>query len=779
MKYQKSLTITAAGLFLLAVIGFRPMALTASASALLRRDLAGVPLQQTNVGGQAPAAGAQNPQGPPTVTFQVEVNYVDVDAIVTDEQGNFVTGLTRDDFEVLEDGKPQKIDMFSYVEIPVDKAERFRFLDRPVPADVRSNRQPFTGRLYVIVLDDLDISPMRTSQTRKFARQFIEQYFGANDMAAVVYTSGRTDAAQEFTNDRQLLLAAIDKFVGRRLRSLTLDRLDAYYQRLATTMTSDSGQSDGNQQSSNDPGGHSRIDAGDLERSHRALGVLDTLKNLSEFLASVRGRRKALLLFSEGVDYPITDLFGTHSATDVIRATQDAVTMAARSNVNFFTLDPRGLVGVTSEFMEMQGSGAPELLGNAPAGGANTSITGEIVPMNAQVELMQELRLSQDNLRTLAEETGGIAAVNANSLLPTFERIVESNSRYYVIGYYPPTHPRDGRFHKIEVRVKRPGLKVAARKGYASPRGRTPEERQRDEAAKRARDAKRPDANNTSPALRDVLASPMQQSGLTFTVQAAPFKNTQKEASVALAIEIDGNRMEFAKQPSGVFANKVELSLFSINDAGKAQRGTRSEVDLTLKPETVDRVRAGGIRLNSRLDLAPGRYQVRVGARETLGGQTGSVFYDLEVPDFRKERLMLSGVLLTSPSAQQTVNVQPDPLVTKLLPAPATSRREFRRSDILALYAEVYDNISSKQARQIDIRVRLISETGQEVFVARDSLSNGVSQGVTPWAIYGYPRQIPLKDVAPGRYLLSVEAEMRGNKDVKPVARESLITVVP
>jgi VWFA-related protein len=753
MKFQKSLLFLGAALCLLVAIG-RPAKLTA----------------------QAPTQ--QNPQGPPSVTFQVEVNYVDVDAIVTDEQGNFVTGLTRDDFEVFEDGKPQKIDMFSYVEIPTDKTDRFRFLDRPVPTDVRSNRQPFTGRLYVIVLDDQDISPMRTSHTRKFARQFIEQYFGNNDMAAVVYTSGRTDAAQEFTNDRQLLLAAIDKFVGRRLRSLTLDRLDALYQRLATTVSSDTDQSDGNQQQS-DPGGHSRIDVGDLERGHRALGVLDTLKNLSEFLASVRGRRKAVLLFSEGVDYPITDLFGSQSASDVIRATQDAVSMAARSNVNFFTLDPRGLVGVTSEFMEMQGSGAPELLGNAPASGATTSITGEIGPMNAQVELMHELRLSQDNLRTLAEETGGIAAVNANSLLPTFERIVESNSRYYVMGYYPPTHPRDGRFHKIEVRMKRPGLKVAARKGYASPRGKTPAERERDEAAKRARDAKRPDANNTSPALREVLNGPMQQSGLTFTVQAAPFKNTQKEASVALAIEIDGNRMEFAKQPNGVFANKVELSFFSINEAGKAQRGTRSEVDLTLKPETVDRVRAAGFRLNSRMDLAPGRYQVRVGAREALGGQTGSVFYDLEVPDFRKDRLMLSGVLLTSPSAQQTVNVQPDPIVAKLLPAPATGRREFRRSDILALYAEVYDNLSSKQARQIDIRVRLISETGQEVFVARDSLSNGVSQGVTPWTIYGYPRQIPLKDVAPGRYLLSVEAEMRGNKDVKPVARESLITVVP
>ena len=91
--------------------------------------------------------------------------------------------------------------------------------------------------------------------------------------------------------------------------------------------------------------------------------MLDTLKNTAEFLASVRGRRKAVLFFSEGIDYPIYDSFGGQSATDVIRATQDAITMAARANVNYYTIDPRGLVGMTNEFMEMAGGGAPALAG--------------------------------------------------------------------------------------------------------------------------------------------------------------------------------------------------------------------------------------------------------------------------------------------------------------------------------------------------------------------------------------------------------------------------------
>ena len=731
---------------------------------------------------QSPSINAQDPQGPPSVTFQIEVNYVDVDVVVTDEEGNFISGLTREDFEVLEDGKPQKVEMFSLVEIPLEKDDRFRFNDRPVPVDVKSNRQPFAGRLYVIVLDDMDVNAMRSSHVKKSAREFVERFVGANDIAAVIHTSGRTDAAQEFTSNKQLLYASIDKFIGRRMRSVTVERLDAYYQRLA--MTSNDNNNGEQQPASTDVGAHGRMEPTDMERGFRAVGVLDTLKNTAEFLAGVRGRRKAVIFFSEGIDYPVLDVFGSQNANDVIRATQDAITMAARANVNYYTIDPRGLVGMTSEFMELAGGGSPELAGGPPnlqpgTGAAITGVTGAIGPLIAQNEFMYELQTSQDSLRVLAEQTGGIASVNTNALTDTFERIVEANSRYYVLGYYPPNHPRDGRFHKIQVRVKRPGVRVEARRGYASPRGRTAEERKRDEEARRQREARRPNADKTSEELRSVLSNPLQMSGLNFTVHAAPFRNTQKEASVALAIEIDGDKLQYANE-NGAFSNRIELSFFGIGDPGKAVAGTRSLVDLTLKPETRDRVAKHGVRVNPRVNLAPGRYQLRLGARDAVAGLTGSVFYDLEVPDFRKEKLMMGGLLLTASSSQLTPSVQPDPLVAKLLPAAATSRRAFPREDTLAVYTELYDNVSSRQARRIDIAVRLISESGTEVFVGRDEISNAATPSEKPWEVYGYPKQIPLKGIQPGRYLLRVEAQFRGNvDDAKPVARETLITITP
>ena len=733
----------------------------------------------------APGLLGQEPQQAPGVTFQVDVNYVDVDVVVTDEQGGFVTGLTRDDFAVFEDGKPQKIDTFALVDVPFDKPQELVVEGRTVPPDTRTNRKPFDGRVYVIVLDDLDVSAMRSTPVRDAARRFVREHMAANDLGAVVYTSGRSDAAQEFTTDRELLVRAIDKFQGRRMRSLSLERLDEYYQRIAYNHNlrndADPGTGSINAQ---DQAGHGRTsDPTELERGTRALTVLDTLKNTAEFLGSVRGRRKAVLFFSEGLDYPVRDVFGAHDATVVIRATQDAISMAARANVNYYTIDPRGLSGMTTDFMESAGIGngvgtsGPVLMvpgTNAPSSG----ITGVSGVFNVQDELMQEFRTSQDTLRELAEQTGGFAAVNTNNVGPAFQRIAEANSRYYLLGYYPPNHARDGRFHKIEVRVTRPGLRVEARRGYAAPRGRTGEERKRDEAARLARDARRPDGKRTSTPLLGALTSPIPQSGLTFSVHAAPFKNTADQASIALAIEIDGGRLRYAEPDAkGMVANKIELSFFGLTDRGKALSAGWLELDLTLRPETRERVTAHGVRANPRISLPPGRYQIRIGAREAVGGDTGSVFYDLDVPDFRREKLMLGGLLMTTPSVQQTPSIQPDPIVSKLLPAPATSRREFPQSDVLALYTEIYDNDTSRQARHIDVAVRVLSEQGDEVLVSRDELINGTS-GEKPWDLYGFAKRIPLKGLAPGRYVLRVEAAVRGQDEVR-ATREAPFTIRP
>jgi VWFA-related protein len=696
------------------------------------------PAAQTPPAGQSgqPAAPAATQQIPP-VTFKTEIEYVEVDAVVTDERDNLVKGLTQEDFEVYEDGKPQKIALFSQVVIPVERLERFTTTGgQPVVPDVRTNARPFEGRIYVLLLDDYHVGALRSAHVKRAATEFIDKYLGANDVAAVIHASGRMDAAQEFTNDPRLLDAAIDKFMGQKLRSRTLERLDQY------------NNNPNYQQPTGDNSGAQTgrdvkiLDPQDAQRGQWARNTLGTLKNVADFMTAIRGRRKAVLMFSEGIDYQIFDVFDSRDASAVLNATQDAISAASRANVNFYTIDPRGLHNMGDELMEM---GAPP---QDPSFGINPQ------------SLESERRLAADSLRVLAEQTGGFAAVDTNNYVNAFERIQRENSSYYVLGYYPPSDKRDGRFHKIQVKLKRPGLKVVARKGYAAPKGK-PESTVVDATA------------GTSAVLKDLLNSPLQASGLTLSVAAAVF-DTAKE-NIAVTVEVVGHNLKF-KEEKGLFTNTIEVSMLPLEARGKAQQGQRTEMKLNLKPQTAQIMAATAVRMSPRLTLPPGRYQLRVAAREALGGLTGSVFYDLDVPDFTKEKFNMSGVVLTAATARVTPTAKADEVLQKSLPGPPTTRREFYPIDVLALYAEIYDRIKSDVPHTVDVTTRLVDGNGKEITRVADARKSSEFQGPQGGS-FGYNAQVPLADVAPGRYLLQVEAKAR-LKDAKPVKREMLITVV-
>jgi VWFA-related protein len=704
----------------------------------------------------------------PSVTFQVEVNYVDIDAVVTDERGNFVNDLSKEDFELFEDGKPQQISTFSLVDIPMPSAGTRTRAAVPAVSDVKSNAQPISGRLYLIVMDDLNVAPLRSKVVVQAARQFVERHFGPDDIAAITYTSGRTDAGQEFTSERALLLAAIDKFQGRKLRSTVIEKADHYFQQYLKeleinapdTTDPDYVQQEPRSGTVRGPSGYSDIttDPDDFERGHRAQQVLGTLRRLADYMGGIRGRRKALLMFSEGIDYPIYDIFGSQAATSVINETRDAISAAARGNVSFFAVDPRGLVGMTSETIEL----------NAPAD-AHLGFDAK--------GLLADMYLSQDSLRTLAEETGGYAAVNSNNVTTALNRIVRANSTYYVLGYYPATMPRDGRFHKIEVRVKRPGIRVSARKGYVSPRPLTASE-QAEQQRIRERARGRSGTAQTSDELRQILNQPLQRNGLTLAVQAAPFKGASRQASVAVAVELEASRLNFTEQPNKTFADGLELSLFALDERGKLHGGNFFQFNLALRPDTYQRVRESIVRMNPRLALAPGRYQLRVGVRESGAGEMGTVFYDLTVPDYTANGLAMSGLLLTADSARSQFTAQPDDqLPPDSLPAPATSRRAFSRSDVLSTFAEIYDNIASRDARRVDVQTTLTGNDGVAVFSSRETL--GGSPGTSAKNVrIPLAKQIALKDVRPGQYVLRVEARALGNA-AQPAVRETTVTVVP
>ncbi|MPY90966.1 MAG: VWA domain-containing protein [Luteitalea sp.] len=671
-----------------------------------------------------PSQSSSPPQQPSAAVFRTEINYVEVDASVTDEQGNFVRNLTRDDFQIFENKIPQKIATFTEVAIPVERTETTLLDGRPLPRDTATNEQGLGGRIYVMVLDDVHTHALRSSLVKKAANEFIEQHVGANDIVAVVYTGGRTDAAQEFTSNKLLMEQSVNRFMGRKIRSSTLERLDAYNrQRGMELPESETGAR----------AGKGIQDPLDFERAYNARTAMGSLQNIAKYLANVQGRRKAILFFSEGIDYDTLDVMGDiqRNASDVLYSMKDAIAAATQNNVAFYTIDPRGLGAMFGgESIEM--TAPPE----DPAYGIG------------EQSLVAEARRSQDSLRTLAEETGGIAVVNTNDFAGAYDRIVRANSHYYLLGYYPKYERRDGRFRRIEVRVKRPGVQVDARKGYVAPRGR--EEEPPETSA----------TSGTSPEVKELLGSPLPQGGLTLGVTAAAFKGTDKKASVAVTIQVPGQGLPF-KEEGDRAVNRIEVSLIAIDQNAKVQDGDRVLIDPKLRPETHQLVQLTGFRLVRKLELPPGRYQLRVAARESEKGMRGSVFYDLHVPDYTEKNLTMSGILLTSRAAALTLTPALDDEVKEMLETPPTLIRTFVAGDVLTAYAEVYDPL--KPAHQVAITTLVKSVEGREVFRATEQRASTELDG--EGGGFGHKVEIPLVDVEPGTYVLQVEAKPTLEKD--------------
>jgi hypothetical protein len=182
---------------------------------------------------------------------------------------------------------------------------------------------------------------------------------------------------------------------------------------------------------------------------------------------------------------------------------------------------------------------------------------------------------------------------------------------------------------------------------------------------------------------------------------------------------------------------------------------------MTLKPDTKSRVAASGIRLLKRLDVPPGRYQVRFAAHDPGGGNAGSVVADLEVPDFVKLPFSMSGVALTSATAATEPTVRPDESLSQVMPGPPVAARTFPQSDEVALFVEVYDNDARDAGKphKVDITTTVTSDEGKVVIKAEEARDSSELQGRRGG--YGYAARLALKDLPPGPYVLRVSARSR------------------
>jgi hypothetical protein len=230
---------------------------------------------------------------------------------------------------------------------------------------------------------------------------------------------------------------------------------------------------------------------------------------------------------------------------------------------------------------------------------------------------------------------------------------------------------------------------------------------------------------------------------LRFAVFAAPFKAKAPNASVLVVVQADGRDLRLIEKDS-VFSDTLEMSMMALDKDGKVQGGTRQELTLTLKPDTNAAVRRAGVRMMDRLNLRPGRYQLRVVAASAAPGVVGSVNYNLEIPDFMAAHISMSGLVLTSSRAAETPSANMDPDIKRSLPGPPTTRRVFSVGEELALLAEVYDTQGSIP-HKVDIVTTVQSEDGRALFTHADERSSSEIGGASGG--FGYTARVPLKGI--------------------------------
>jgi VWFA-related protein len=394
----------------------------------------------------APTSGAAAAQEKPT--FKVQVDLVTSDIIVRDEKGNFIPDLKRDEFEIYEDGVKQ--DISSMTVVTGGRVTNVLAPPPPPPPEgiILPPSRPKTdvsGRIFLFFVDDLHLQFHNTGRVRELFKKISKELVHDGDMFGIV-SSGPSSIAIDMTYDKSRLDEAIKKIAGNELKPTDII---------------------------NGPSGAE----GPSEVRYRAHVAFSTVNDLLNNLNSVTNRRKALIYVSDGYDFnPFQDArLGLMDPTspfaqnemrrnerqstedgsandpltnqqkqsevfadaDLARELGELTRQANRSNVTMYTIDPRGLVGM-----------------------------GDIDEQVDPQQWNEYVRKSQDSLRVIAEETGGIAVVNQNDFSKALKRIDAETSDYYVLGYYSKNPDASKRRRQVEVKVARKGASTWFRKEY-------------------------------------------------------------------------------------------------------------------------------------------------------------------------------------------------------------------------------------------------------------------------------------------------------------------------
>jgi VWFA-related protein len=583
-----------------------------------------------------PASAQQPPQKPPAQpTFRTGIELVQLDVSVIDKNRQPVRGLTARDFTIKEDGKPQKIVALAENDVPDAVVPSAPWIRETSP-DVTKNEPVGNRRLFVIVMDDAMMVPdaWMIRSAKQIARSVIEK-LSPDDLAAVVFTSDNR-GAQDFTTDRARLLAAVDRFTV---------------------------------------GFHDPAAFPPIANERAFLDSVQTLSRAAEFLIGVPQGRKTLVYVGNGVPVDpastaptqIQSISGLPRVRSVLPPPADfaiaikemqtrlidemkrVFEQARLANVTVYTFDSGGLGGMDNYIAELIRERGSEW-----------------------VPAFENPRNYRDFALTIANNTGGHATMNTNDFEPGISQMFQENASYYAIGYESSNPKRNGDYRRLEATVNRPDVRARVKNGYFAP------------------DAKQSEKVATATAgvssERKALAGLLPKADVPMQMSAAPFAVPgQTAATVAIVLGF--------RQPDEVPAKggseQLDVTVNAFTPEGKPQGSQTLKAQVKRQPGAAGQLTH---ELLSTLDLQPGRYELRVAANHVQSNTSGSVYYDLDVPDFSKNPLSLSGAILrVSPGV---VAASSDRL-RALVPIVPTSQREFSPADRVTAFLRVYQGGSS------------------------------------------------------------------------------------
>ena len=603
----------------------------------MRRAIRGLAILLVGASFSWPILRAQEQRKP---TFRSGRDVVSVDVVVRDRSGNIVRGLTAADFEIREDGKPHEVIGFSFQEISESKVIPIATADLLAGAEERMTDtgsttvepKPMTGvdvagrRLMVLLFDLSSMQPEDVQRAIDSANTFVSGQMSPADLVAIATISSQLDVLVDFTGDRTKVAA-------------TLNQL-AYSEGTATPPPDAA-------TASTDEATAAAAEAATEETSELDLFNNDVrlraLRTIAETLAPLE-QRKAIVYFSAGMQ---------RSGQDNQVELRSAVNAAVRAHVAIYPVDTRGLQAVVP-------------------GGDATRASGRGVSLfsgRGMARQFSQLAASQDTLTSLAADTGGRAFTDTNNFGEAFTRVQRDMSAYYLLGYSSTNLTKDGRFRRIQVRVKRDGLRVEARPGYFAER-----------------DFAHTSRSDRETQLQEQLFSPVSSTDLPVMVTGGFFRLAADRYYVPISVAVPGRAV-----PVKSDAAEISLDVLGIVLDEQGRPVARMRETLKFPAGTGASLAAKQVLYHAGVTLPPGRFGVKVVVRENTTGTIGSFEAPITVPELKQSPLKVSTVVLSTQLQPASRSRSASPLVRDGVGLVPSVTHVVSKDQKLYFYYEVYE----------------------------------------------------------------------------------------